>query len=161
MMRKKATSMKVFLDEKGFQSKQPQLLPVNACERTSYQARARCTFPNFPLETVGLASSQLALPGKRVRGVSDFFNWEWKDKNEDSRGTGNMASVFLENDHLFVSAPWNLERMSWILDFQWTPGWLCPEPLTPGGKVRSFLSVAGSLPPHSGFKGWSSKAIAS
>ena len=44
--------------------------------------------------------------------VSNFFHWQRNGEYEDSQGTGNMASIFLENDHLFVLSPWNLERMS-------------------------------------------------
>jgi hypothetical protein len=66
-----------------------------------------------------------------------------------SLNIGNMASIVLENSHLFVLSPWNLERMSWILCSHQAYDWLCPENLTPGGKERGLLSGAGSWPPCS------------
>ena len=123
--------------------------------RTSNPAPARCNFPTFPLEAAVLASPQLTLPRQRVESVSNFFHWQRNGEYEDSQGTGNMASIFLENDHLFVLSPWNLERMSWILFPHQAPGWPYPETLTPGGKERSVLSIARSLPP----KLWVSEQI--
>ena len=158
-MRKKETSMKVFLDGKKFLCKATSTSPCKCLVRGLLtRPRARCIFPNFPSEAAALASPQLALPSKRVEGMSNFLNWQMNAEYEDSQGTGSMASVFLENDRLFVSSPWNLRRMSWILCLYQVPGWPCPETLTPGGKERSFLPMAGSLPPPSLFQGWCSKA---
>lgn len=98
--------------QRVFSSRQPQLFLVNAWFRDFQPGPARCNFPAFPLEAAVLASPQLTLPRQRVEGVSNFFHWQRNGEYEDSQGTGNMASIFLENDHLFVLSPWNLERMS-------------------------------------------------
>lgn len=157
-MRKEETSMKVFVDGKKFLCKATSTSPCKCLVRLLTRPRARCISPNCPSEAAVLASPQLALPRKRVECMSNFFNWHMNAEYEDSRGTGSMASIFLENDHLFVSSPWNVQRRSWILCLYQAPGWPCPETLTPGGKETSFLPMAGSLPPPSGFQGWFSKA---
>lgn len=118
---------------RGFPPKQWLLLPGNTWWEEFQQCADSLT---FPVSSSSAGFTPTALPRQRTQGVSDGSNWQRDGERAQAPET---RLQLLENDHSFVSSPWNWERMAGILCSHQPPWLTLPWNFNPWWKGQQLL----------------------